>query len=132
MRWRENDEERVFFEKIEKLRHTFLIVDQLAIELGGGSHATLDTSDASDGIQDEEEDPKAVAISQSALTWQEFGDKECEKHKAYFAGVTVKVNGRNVAVADLTDEQFDDMYEEDFDKYEAMNIQIYAGYKNSI
>jgi len=131
-RWRKNDEERVFFEQMENMGYTFVIVDQLATELGGGSHATPDTSDASDGSQEEEEEPKAVAISRSALTWQEFGDDECEKNKAYFAGVTVKVNGKDVAVVDLTDEDFDDMDEEDFDDYEAMNIQIYAGYKNKI
>ena len=91
--WRKNDKERVFFEKMEKLGYTFVIVDQLATELGGGSHATPDTSDASDEIQEEEEDPKVVAISRSALTWRALGDAECEEHRAHFAGVTAKVTG---------------------------------------
>jgi len=42
--------------------------------------------------------------------------------KAYFAGVTVRVNRTYVTVNDLMDEG-------DFFEYEAMNIQIYASYK---
>jgi len=111
-RWREYDEERVFFEEMERLGYEFVLASQRSEALGGSV--------------EEVEDPDG---KECALPWQEFGSEKSEASKNYFAETKFEVNGEERCLSEVGPEDLLGMEEGDFDKYELTHVQIYAGYK---
>jgi len=111
-RWREYDEERVFFEEMGRLGYEFVLASQHSEVLGGSI--------------EEVEDPDG---KECALSWKEFGSEKSEASKKYFEETKFEVNGEERCLSEVKPEDLLGMEEGDFDKYELTHVQIYAGYK---
>mmetsp|Transcript_9397 Transcript_9397/g.14525 ORF Transcript_9397/g.14525 Transcript_9397/m.14525 type:complete len:412 (+) Transcript_9397:235-1470(+) len=121
-RWRRFDEERAFFEEMEKIGYEFVHVKSRICELGGKT--TYD-----DG-EEKKEDAYVGLDDMCELTWKEFGNKDSSNSQKYFSETTFETkDGAKKSLADIDEEDLEVMGDDDFDNCELAFIQIYAGRK---
>lgn len=118
VRWRKPEEERLFFESMDKSGFEFILAKDYLTQKG-----SLDIS------EDDTEDEVAIEIFENYLTWKEFGSEASEKSKIFFSETKVNVEGVMVPLEEIDEEKIDLMEEEDFDEFEMRYIQIYVGFK---
>mmetsp|Transcript_40034 Transcript_40034/g.58895 ORF Transcript_40034/g.58895 Transcript_40034/m.58895 type:complete len:330 (-) Transcript_40034:368-1357(-) len=117
IRWREPDQERIFFQDMEKLGYEFVLVEEHINELGG--------------VTDVEEKKDEDFPMECKLSWQDFGNEKSEKSKKFFSETTFKVNGETKSLSEISESHKLDMDDKDFDGCESIHTQIYAGYKQT-
>lgn len=118
VRWRKPEEERLFFESMDKSGFEFILAKDYLTQKG-----SLDIS------EDDTEDQMAIEIFENDLSWKEFGSEASEKSKIFFSETKVNVEGVMVPLEEIDEEKIDQMEEEDFDEFEMRYIQIYVGFK---
>uniref|UniRef100_A0A7S2R5I2 Uncharacterized protein n=1 Tax=Eucampia antarctica TaxID=49252 RepID=A0A7S2R5I2_9STRA len=117
-RWRKPDEERAFFETMEKSGFEFVLVKDYL------------SQQSSIAISEDEKNEEAVIeIFENDLSWKEFGLESSEKSKKYFSEMKVNVAGTMIPLGEIQENDIEEMDEDDFDTYEMRYIQMYVGYK---
>jgi len=116
-RWRKPNEERVFFQEMEKLGYEFVLAEEQIKKMGGDS--------GSEENKEEDSSPKCD------MSWQDFGNDKSDKSKKFFSETTFRVNGKAKPLGEITEEDLVGMDDQDFDDYELVHIQIYAGTKKN-
>ena len=74
--------------------------------------------------------PPLVVVSTTPccqLSWKEFGDASNEASNTYFYQTQISVNGKLQALADITEEQANNLPPEEYLAWERSFIQIYLG-----
>lgn len=115
-RWRKNDEERGFFQKMDDLGYEFILAKSYIKELGG------DDASAQDSVEDKN-------LEECPLSWRDFGNEESEESKKYFSETMFTIKGVEKSLSQIEEEEMAEMEADVFDDYELTFIQIYAGYK---
>jgi len=120
-RWRKFNEERAFFQQMEKLGYEFVHAKKRIADMGG---------DVSPSDVEESYSFKNAAD----LSWQEFGSETSEASKKYFSETkfkTLKEGMEEVvkSLSEIDEMDLEVMAEDDFDACELAHIHIYAGYK---
>jgi predicted nicotinamide N-methyase len=65
--------------------------------------------------------------SQCRLSWEEYGNPTSVMSNLYFAQTMVAVDGKPMALADIDEDQTQDMGEDEYQAWERAQIQIYIG-----
>lgn len=114
-RWRKFDEERVFFEEMEKLGYEFVLATSHIESIGGDITAT--------------EEEYSSLQKMAGLSWKEYGNKDSPESVNYFSETKVKVGDGMKSLGEIGEADLLEMGDGDFDECEVAHIQIYAGYK---
>ena len=108
VRWRKPDLERKFFELMEK-KYSYYF-EMLPIPTVENDSLFLPCS----------------------LSWKEYGNPECEAYKNYFQSTMVTVAGKEtIPLAEITNEQIEQLTDTEFSLFEAFQTQIYKGIQKS-
>uniref|UniRef100_A0A7S4K5H5 Calmodulin-lysine N-methyltransferase n=1 Tax=Odontella aurita TaxID=265563 RepID=A0A7S4K5H5_9STRA len=119
-RWRKPNEERVFFEEMERIGYDFKLVHE-ALNLEARPAAVEEKKD--------EDENAPIVVNPCFLSWKERGNTESEGYKKFFADTKVNVSGESIPLCEVTEEQLESMEDEEFDTAEDLNIQLYVGHK---
>jgi len=125
MRWRQFDDERAFFARMEsEFGYEFVNIKKYITDNGG----SITTSEANKNDKDFE--GYEGLESMASLSWKEYGNKECEVSNKFFSETKFKAkDGEEKCLNDIDEEDLAVMADGDFDDCELAFIQFFVGSK---